>query len=621
MFTSNYTTACSKYSELRNESDLYGNRPTFMQLEYGKEIPTSGPNSVDARKLDLLAEYDESFNILEGSQHLNISSSMPSVSCEYWKSNKSNATLSLDQRYNSQETQTLAKYHQKHESLSSSQNSFPNICSTIQGPLPISKSRPSSSVSYMKLVKQNPQNSNGSVEIKVEVDPNLYVNCEASSDSWTDSRLKNIHNENGSSNSVKIPDSDTRSKINRDGEVTECKDTGICNSYNRARTVEIEKLGFSASNNKVNPSVQCSYEADQENKSDTSHETDSEMLDDSDDSDMLELTQDSSENCDIAEGDSEEQIDIKLSKFYNFRCLKCEELQTFSNFQLLIDHSKHQHQTEASVSCCGQTIWERDKLNHLKEHLPKPEIGPFHCPHCDRKFSSKYGLANHMNLHLPEDERPYKCQHCNKGFGAKHAMTKHERTHLPDEERLSYVCDICGKRFGYASTLDGHQRHVHQNERPFVCHVCAKTFPIKGALTYHLTTHEVQDRVQCSQCGIWLKNEKILRIHKKCHEGELFACPHCDKVSSTRNNLRMHMKRHSDARPHSCPLCSRAFKTPRDLKTHMVQHTGQKPYSCPYCPKTFASPSNFYAHRKMKHKMSNISLESLPNSSELNYQY
>jgi len=58
-------------------------------------------------------------------------------------------------------------------------------------------------------------------------------------------------------------------------------------------------------------------------------------------------------------------------------------------------------------------------------------------------------------------------------------------------------------RFGYASTLDGHQRHVHQNERPFVCHVCAKSFPIKGALTYHLTTHEVQDRVQCTQCGIW----------------------------------------------------------------------------------------------------------------------
>ena len=74
--------------------------------------------------------------------------------------------------------------------------------------------------------------------------------------------------------------------------------------------------------------------------------------------------------------------------------------------------------------------------------------------------------------------------------------------------------------------------------------------------------------LSCSLCR--LKNEKILGIHKKCHQGELFACPHCDKLSSTRNNLRMHMKRHSDARPHTCPLCAHGFKTPRDLKVNLM---------------------------------------------------
>lgn len=85
--------------------------------------------------------------------------------------------------------------------------------------------------------------------------------------------------------------------------------------------------------------------------------------------------------------------------------------------------------------------------DHLQQHLQTADLDPFHCPRCNKQFSSKYGLANHVNLHLPESERPHKCQYCNKGFGAKHAMTKHERTHLPDEERLSYVCDICGKRY------------------------------------------------------------------------------------------------------------------------------------------------------------------------------
>ena len=84
--------------------------------------------------------------------------------------------------------------------------------------------------------------------------------------------------------------------------------------------------------------------------------------------------------------------------------------------------------------------------------------------------------------------------------------------------------------------------------------------------------------VQCcvgfSSCLLCrLKNVKILRIHKKCHQGELFTCPHCDKLSSTRNNLRMHMKRHSDARPHTCPLCAHGFKTPRDLKVSWHFHS------------------------------------------------
>jgi uncharacterized Zn-finger protein len=97
---------------------------------------------------------------------------------------------------------------------------------------------------------------------------------------------------------------------------------------------------------------------------------------------------------------------------------------------------------------CRQVFTDKSMWkDHLKQHLQTADLDPFHCPRCKKQFSSKYGLANHVNLHLPQSERPHKCRYCNKGFGAKHAMIKHERTHLPDEERLSYVCDVCGKRY------------------------------------------------------------------------------------------------------------------------------------------------------------------------------
>ncbi|PNF38277.1 hypothetical protein B7P43_G11606 [Cryptotermes secundus] len=434
----------------------------------------------------------------------------------------------------------------------------------------------------------------GSVEIKVEVDPNLYVTC---GDTQTDKSQSDCHLKNSQYNKpsvVLLPE--THSKVNSNQNVC-IKDSGTRNvDITINRLIVGNKQDQIADN--INLKQFVKDELDNKWKSVNIDDSGEDEASESSDGDSEFCTEEASESYDLVRNCSpEEQMDLQLSQFYKFECDECPIKQTFSTFKVLVQHCRDEHQSRGCVSCCDQRMWERDELvghmcnhkhtyrclecqevftnqsawkDHLKQHSPKTDVDPFLCPHCNKQFSSKYGLANHMNLHLPESERPYKCQYCNKGFGAKHAMTKHERTHLPDEERLSYVCDVCGKRFGYASTLDGHQRHVHQNERPFVCHICAKSFPIKGALTYHLTTHEVQDRVQCTQCGIWLKNEKILRIHKKCHEGELFTCPHCDKVSSTRNNLRMHMKRHSDARPHTCPLCTRAFKTPRDLKVSFI---------------------------------------------------
>ncbi|KAJ9589614.1 hypothetical protein L9F63_017199 [Diploptera punctata] len=637
MFSSSYTTVYSNYNDARHDWREYN----LLSLEKNVKRDDFCTNT---RNLDLLTESEDSSNIFEETQEKyiteNLNRTLSPSNFDYWKNNNTLFSIYTN-------SQTLNKACQISESHFLQQQ---RLCLPLQNSLSriqsTNNNNNNNSCKSLSTLSKNTkvqncrlncsQNISGSVEIKVEVDPNLYVKCEMSADKyWSNSHQKNAKyhtNLNCSSGrcqrNIPAESKETRKYVNGSENGNNANEQDIFNIY------ESRNLNNCLENNLYNE------------KSKISRETESEITDHSDGSELL--VESSTKVCsDTNLVYESEELDNQLAQFYEFKCVKCIKKEKFTKFEFLIQHSKDVHHLDACISCCGKSLWDKEALVkhmlshkdtyrcadckknfidktlwkiHLKEHLSKPDVGPFSCPQCDKKFSSKYGLANHMNLHLPEDERPYKCRHCNKGFGAKHAMTKHERTHLPDEQRLSYVCDICGKRFGYASTLDGHQRHVHQNERPFICHICAKTFPIKGALTYHLTTHEVQDRVQCSQCGIWLKNEKILRIHKRSHQGELYACPHCDKVSSTRNNLRMHMKRHSDARPHSCSLCSRAFKTPRDLKTHMVQHTGQKPYSCAYCSKTFASPSNFYAHRKMKHKISALSVDGLSNSSITQYQ-
>ncbi|XP_021932945.1 zinc finger protein 768-like isoform X2 [Zootermopsis nevadensis] len=580
--------ACSAFVELRSESEWYDDN--FLPLRNNIRKESSGAGS---RKNDFVTG---GHNVLGCVQEINnvlsdTDLSMSLISSEYWQHDSSIVDISFSSQtvHETNKTSVPILNPKKGDDAELSSHNCTGDHRSVKY---YDLSDISTNFACNQTTEQTFQHLNmtrsGSVEIKVEVDPNLYVNCETSVDGdlWSDSRLKNTH----CNKSCVMLFSKPNNKQNLCVNSSDNKHSGI--SSNRFNVVSRQVQIADSNNLKQFPE----HELDDKRTSVFSEESESEASElNEDDSEFCTETppvEESSNSYELVKN-TEEQLDIQLSGFYKFECDKCANKQTFCNFKLLDQHCRVQHQTRGCVLCCGQTMWERDELmehildhkhtykcpecqeeftnkslwkNHQKQHFPKSDLDPFCCPHCSKQFSSKYGLANHMNLHLPEGERPYRCQYCNKGFGAKHAMTKHERTHLPDEERLSYVCDICGKRFGYASTLDGHQRHVHQNERPFVCHVCAKSFPIKGALAYHLTTHEVQDRVRCTQCGIWLKNEKILRIHKKCHQGELFTCPHCDKVSNTRNNLRMHMKRHSDARPHTCTLCTRGFKTPRDLK-------------------------------------------------------
>ena len=47
------------------------------------------------------------------------------------------------------------------------------------------------------------------------------------------------------------------------------------------------------------------------------------------------------------------------------------------------------------------------------------------------------------------------------------------------ENKKPFKCDICLKSFGGTSTLYGHQRTVHENQKPIKCDICPKSFGSK----------------------------------------------------------------------------------------------------------------------------------------------
>ena len=84
------------------------------------------------------------------------------------------------------------------------------------------------------------------------------------------------------------------------------------------------------------------------------------------------------------------------------------------------------------------------------------------------------------------------------------------------------------------NTFRNHEISVH-NEKKFVCQHCGKSFGWKGAMHFH---------------------EKS--VHLKITE---FKCEECDKSFSTKGNLRKHISVcHSEERPFSCDKVTWYFK-------------------------------------------------------------
>ena len=289
---------------------------------------------------------------------------------------------------------------------------------------------------------------------------------------------------------------------------------------------------------------------------------------------------------------SEDFSDIWTWKMHllrsHYQCHKCNE--KFDTEESILSHMKDEHNDEYKCNQCSKQYFERKHLiRHVKtihENIRAKKRYP--CQSCEYVASIPSQLKYHME-HKHIKSVMYSCDICNYKSSWKRDFTRH-MTFVHDKGNLPLqTCDICEFSTVNPNVLKQHMA-VHY-EKQFQCEVCKTEFTTSAALRQHMETFHNGELMKCDLCGFETRQKSAFDRHWSVHEKlAIKTCEVCEFSTTDKYFYERHMQKHSDFPPSfKCDYCDKVLTTKEGIRAHMKSvHQGKNLESkakCHLCEK------------------------------------
>lgn len=280
-----------------------------------------------------------------------------------------------------------------------------------------------------------------------------------------------------------------------------------------------------------------------------------------------------------------------------FDCPRCDK--SYTRMEKLRDHLKQVHNVELPRVINEGVIFTVNSEDPLKD-----QVSPFPCPRCEKSYSRKEKLKQHMIRHHDVHQVPqlniaaeFSCSKCDKTYISQTAYDKH----LLEHDLYPFQCDYCRLAFQKRGDRRAHEMHCVSltvlGDGRNKCLFCGDTLDSLESLKAHVHICESKNGEQtCDVCQETFVNIQELLVHKEKEHLVEVMCLVCSKSFKSRLLLKRHIIRAHQAL--ECKVCGQTLSRPDKLAEHMYLHTG---FPCSTCGVVLKTRRDYCLHRK-KHR-------------------